>query len=612
MGRCVKSAWLFAVITLAVAVGAAAQMSPSTYAADHPEIRCMDDMVPVLKADDTVTACVSENTATVLLERGWAMQILERQKLPEPAKDSMTDATMEQAQPSNVQAVQDAVAKAMSMYSESGTASLDAITASAAQYDSSKPYVFVVELSEPPVIVAHGAFSEMVGTTATPLLQADRPYEQILEDVRSGEGTWTEYVFANPATGTEQSKRSWLVLQDDYVFGSGYYEETDAKAVTDAVAEATRMYVESGDEALETITASAAQYDSSKPYVFVLELTEPPVVVAHGALPDRVGTVSKSLTTADRPYEQILEELRSGEGAWVKYVFTNPATGAEQTKRSWLVLQENYVFGSGYYEISGAWEDAAKEAVSAALDMYDELGEKSLADITASADDYDSSKPYVFVLDDTTTPKILAHGAFPDKVGADASPLLDADRPYEQILEDLRSGEGTWAEYEFPNPATGLEQSKRSWLVLRDNYVFGSGYYTETDAQAVKRTVDETVGLFEAHGASVLDSITNSAADYDSSRPYVFVLDGGDEPLVLAHGAFPERVGIVSLALTDADRPYGQILADLMSGEGTWVEYEFVNPATDQEQLKRSWLTSSGPYIFGSGYYLSGSAEGPQ
>ena len=604
-----KSALLATVLALA-AVGVSGALSLSAYAADHGAIRCMDEMVPVLKADDATTACVSQETATTLLERGWAAQILEKE-LPEP-KDAMTETASERAKSSNVQAVQDAVDEAMIMYSESGEASLAAITASAAQYDSSRPYVFVVELSEPPVIVAHGAFSEMVGTTATPLLQADRPYEQILEDVRSGEGTWTEYVFANPATGTEQSKRSWLVLQENYVFGSGYYEETGAQAVQDAVAEATRMYAESGDEALGAITASAAQYDSSKPYVFVLELSDPPVVVAHGSLPDRVGAVSKSLTTADRPYEQILADLQSGEGAWVKYVFTNPATGAEQSKRSWLVLQENYVFGSGYYEVSGAWEDAAKEAVSAALDMYDESGDDALKDITASADDYDSSKPYVFVLDDTDAPKILAHGAFPDKVGADASPLLDADRPYGQILEELRSGEGAWAEYEFPNPATGLEQSKRSWLVLRDNYVFGSGYYTETDAQAVKRAVDEAIGLFEAHGDSVLDSITSSAADYDSSRPYVFVLDGGDEPLVLAHGAFSERVGAVSSALADADRPYGQILADLQSGEGTWVEYEFVNPATGQDQLKRSWLSSSGPYIFGSGYYLPGSAEGPQ
>ena len=503
------------------------------------------------------------------------------------------------------QAAKEAVAAALAAYEESGEAALEAVTASAQDYDSSSPYVFVLETSEPPVIRAHGAFPERVGTTATPLLQADRPYSQILEDARSGPGTWTEYVFANPATGSEQAKKSWLVASGQYVFGSGYYADTDRQAAKKAVAEALAAYDESGEAALKEITASAADYDSSEPYVFVLELAEPPVVAAHGALPERVGAVSKSLTTADRPYEQILEDLGSG-GTWVKYVFANPATGDDQSKKSWLVMRGQYVFGSGYYEGSAAWESAAKEAVSGALAMYEEDGEAALEAITASAQGYDSSEPYVFVVDGTGSPKIVAHGAFSDRVGTDATPLLEADRPYDSVLEELRAGQGAWIEYAFPNPATGLEQAKRSWLMMGGQYVFGSGYYTETDAQAVKRTAEEAAGLFEAHGDGVLESITRSADDYDPSRPYVFVLDGGDEPLILAHGAFPERVGMVSDALTAADRPYGQILADLRSG-GTWVEYVFVNPATGDDQVKRSWLEPSGPYVFGSGYYLPGS-----
>ena len=240
--------------------------------------------------------------------------------------------------------------------------------------------------------------------------------------------------------------------------------------------------------------------------------------------------------------------------------------------------------------------------------MYGESGDDVLEAVTASAEGYDASAPYVFVLDNTDEPRIVAHGAFADRVGDAATPLLNADRPYSDILEELRGGEGAWARYAFPNPATGLEQSKRSWLVLSGDYVFGSGYYTETEAQAVKRTAEEAASLFKAHGQEVFAMITASAADYDSSSPYVFVLDvGGGEPLVTAHGAFPERVGNVSGALLNADRPFSDILADMRGGEGTWVEYVFTNPATDAEQVKRSYLVMSGDYVFGSGYYLSGS-----
>ena len=377
-----------------------------------------------------------------------------------------------------------------------------------------------------------------------------------------------------------------------------------AEAVKSAVSEALAMYDESGDAALGAITASAETYDSSEPYVFVLELLEPPVVAAHGALPERVGAVSRSLTTAERPYSEIMEDLNSEGSTWVEYVFPNPATGSEQSKKSWMVLRGEYVFGSGYYVGSAGWEKAAAEAVSEALDMYDRSGEAALAAITASARGYDASAPYVFVLDER--PTILAHGAFPDKVGTEVGPLLEADRPWPQILDELRGGEGAWAEYVFENPATGLEQSKKSWMVMRDGYIFGSGYYTESESQAVKRAVSEAVSLFEAHGESALSSITASAEGYDPSKPYVFVLDGSDEPMVLAHGAYPDRVGAVSTLLMEADRPYAQILEDVRDG-GAWAEYTFMNPATETEQLKRSWLSMSGGYIFGSGYYLSGS-----
>jgi hypothetical protein len=47
-------------------------------------------------------------------------------------------------------------------------------------------------------------------------------------------------------------------------------------------------------------------------------------------------------------------------------------------------------------------------------------------------------------------------------------------------LEEFRSlneDEGVWTEYTFLNPATGLESSKHSWVVMHDGYLFGSGYY---------------------------------------------------------------------------------------------------------------------------------------
>ena len=38
------------------------------------------------------------------------------------------------------------------------------------------------------------------------------------------------------------------------------------------------------------------------------------------------------------------------EGRWISYVFTNPDTGEETRKHTWIVLHDGLFFGSGFYE----------------------------------------------------------------------------------------------------------------------------------------------------------------------------------------------------------------------------------------------------------------------
>ena len=49
---------------------------------------------------------------------------------------------------------------------------------------------------------------------------------------------WLEYTFQNPATGTEQHKRSLIVLHDEYIFGSGYYAASDDKMADESMSDA--------------------------------------------------------------------------------------------------------------------------------------------------------------------------------------------------------------------------------------------------------------------------------------------------------------------------------------------------------------------------------------
>ncbi len=55
-------------------------------------------------------------------------------------------------------------------------------------------------------------------------IDTDKTWIDILAEFDTTDTVWVQYTFDNPATGTEQTKRS-LLKEDDrgFVLGSGYY-----------------------------------------------------------------------------------------------------------------------------------------------------------------------------------------------------------------------------------------------------------------------------------------------------------------------------------------------------------------------------------------------------
>ena len=106
------------------------------------------------------------------------------------------------------------------------------------------------------------------------------------------------------------------------------------------IEEGVAAYDEAG---LEGLTRES----SDEHYLFVLDREG--LIVAHGSDPALVGVSGLDLVDADKTIEEINAELDSEGSAWVEYRFANPATGAEEMKRSRLVLHDGYAFGSGVY-----------------------------------------------------------------------------------------------------------------------------------------------------------------------------------------------------------------------------------------------------------------------
>ena len=396
---------------------------------------------------------------------------------------------------------------------------------------------------------------------------------------------------------------SGLVLEPGYSEHSDYIDtassqirydiESIESRVQATVLSTIHMYGSHGDGIFDDITPDTRQMGIIYPFVLDAETLE---TVANGAFPSLNGVISDDITLADRPTDQILLDLRHNGVTWVDYMATNPDTGTVQLKRSWLYLDDGYIFGSGYY----VYEGRVKDVVNDAVNLFELKGTDAFDDITPD-EPVITAALYPFVLNATDW-STVAHATIPDLVGVCCSDAIrtTSDRPFDIILEDLQRDGGTWVEYVFANPDTHTEQLKRTWLYMYGDYIFGSGYYIQDSR--VQSLVEEAIHLYTSHGDEAFDIITPDPDEEIHTFVYSFVLDA-DTLVIQAHNGLPHAIGQVDNHLTSATKSLYQIRDELSREEGIWVAYISENPNTRTDQLTRTYLSEHDGHIFGSGYY---------
>ena len=251
--------------------------------------------------------------------------------MPEPASETSSPIL-----------AQDAVEMMIGMYKENGIGSFEEITGSA---DPDAAVVgFVVDVTSYR-LVAHGENPLYVGLWVQPVLDAAFiPLEVMLQIIEEeDDGVWLSYPFADLQGNVVGYERGWFKEYDGYVFAARY-AVTDEERVQSIVVEMIRLYGHNPETAFETIDSFMSQ-DPRYPFVVDPETTK---VVAHGSNPDRVGDTSVVLTNSTVSLEEF-RSLGEDEGVWTEYTFLNPETGLESSKRSWVVMHDGYLFGSGYY-----------------------------------------------------------------------------------------------------------------------------------------------------------------------------------------------------------------------------------------------------------------------
>ena len=354
--------------------------------------------------------------------------------------------------------------------------------------------------------------------------------------------------------------------------------------VMKVVEDTIREYDLDREGTLERITALEADYEE---YPFVLD-TESRTVIAHGALPERIGMPSLLFSDdADRLAGDVLSELLEGgegTGVWVEYLLFDVNLANDQLKRSWLVLHDGIAFGAGHYFPA---ELRVKQEVDKAIFMYDFQKDLAFDYINSLAE---VPYPYYVAVIDIKSAEVRAHGAFPEEtVGTKVSQSREG-------LTDLEYGDAFWLYVQNKNPMTGLTDQKRVWVVSHDGHYFSSGYYYYAEDKS-NFTVDRAVDLYVELGR---DEAFSQITSLESSDPYYpFVVDPTTRKVV-AHGAFPHLVGVDSVLIATDEN-----IAALQANTIAWTDYEFENPRTGELEHKRTHMRLHDGYIFGSGFYFT-------
>ncbi len=475
-------------------------------------------------------------------------------------------------------------------------------------------YVFISD-DENQTIVAHAPNPDLVGQHSSQALGPNSyPTGSAVAATADQDGAWFDYTYANPASGVVETKHSWMVTHDGITFGSGWYErgpgKSDAPAYTKAfVQQATNLYVALGLE--ETV----AYYNTKESvdgqwYVFIID--ENQTIVAHAPNPDLVGQhSSQALGPNSYPTGSAVAATADQDGAWFDYTYANPASGVVETKHSWMVTHDGITFGSGWYERGPGKSDApayTKAFVQQATNLYVALGLEETVAYYNTKESVDGQW-YVFISDDENQ-TIVAHAPNPDLVGQHyvvSQALGPNSYPTGSAVAAVAATadqDGAWFDYTYANPASGVVETKHSWMVIHDGITFGSGWYErgpgKSDAPAyTKAFVQQATNLYVALGLEETVAYYNTKESVDGQW-YVFIID--QDGYTIAHHNPQFRGRDPSLRVDATGYFYGD---DLLSATeaGHWVDYVLLNPESGENRQKHTWIVRHDGLLFGSGWY---------
>ena len=213
-----------------------------------------------------------------------------------------------------------------------------------------------------------------------------------------------------------------------FLFGVRPYQlpsKSEPAAYTQAFVErAIHRYNTEGLQATLDYYNSRASIDGQW-YMFIADTD---TMLAHAAIPALVGRSTDDVKGPDGfPVNEQIAAVATEDGAWVDYTWVNPNTGESETKHSWVVLHDDILFGSGWYEPGPSRDEPetyTQHVVQRAIGLYDDVGLEAVVDYYNSPQSIDGQW-YVFVFDENDD--MVVNAASPHLVDFDAVDVRGPD-----------------------------------------------------------------------------------------------------------------------------------------------------------------------------------------
>lgn len=145
------------------------------------------------------------------------------------------------------------------------------------------------------------------------------------------------------------------------------------------------------------------------------------------------------------------------------------------------------------------------------------------------------------------------------------------------------------------------------WLEIfyQETPVKGASHGTAEEAKAM---VVRAIELFKKEGVAAFDTITKGAGGFRDRDLYVFVAEANPEGKVVAYGGAKVPVDQLGRRLLDVQSPdgdpVGKSLLEIATSQGAWLDYNYIDPITDENEHKFSWVVLHDKYLFGCGIYV--------